>query len=180
MATSASKVQQQDFPRAESSSHRASDVLEATELSRIRTNYSRATAAHHEHAASNSITRRPPTGLWKLKYAITKFWNNQISVIVAHEACRDHLGMYAIQSLIVSLDKDPDKDYRTEGCFRNLSYAAGLGFLYFAWQSSMTSAVCSSLVKQDNLSWTKRSSVHCRNICFHILPSLTYFTMWSH
>jgi len=77
------------------SRRRGSDILEATELTRIRTQYSRATDSYH--ATSGSISHANPTGLARLKYVISKFWNNQISVIVAHEASRDHLGMCAIQ-----------------------------------------------------------------------------------
>jgi hypothetical protein len=97
--SSAIRQEQRGFLHPPSQSREASNTLEATELSRIRTNYSRATASHRQQAASNSASRAPPTGLWRCKYAITKFWNRQISVIVPHEACRDHLGMYAIQSL---------------------------------------------------------------------------------
>jgi hypothetical protein len=91
-------------------SHHGSDLLEATELSRIRTQYSRATASYRR--ASGSTSQASPTGLWRLRYAIWKFWRNQISVIVAHEACRDHLGTYCkknisrIMSTCIDLYKD--------------------------------------------------------------------------
>jgi hypothetical protein len=67
-----------------------------TELSRIRSNYSRATASYREQAASVlTIPPKPRTGIRKLSHAVKHFWAHQISVIVPHAACRDHLGMYA-------------------------------------------------------------------------------------
>jgi len=96
-ATSTLRAQEQADSRPSVSTRRGSDVLEATELSRIRTQYSRATDSYR--AASGSTSQATPTGPRKLKSVISKFWNNQISIIVAHEASRDHLGTCAIQSL---------------------------------------------------------------------------------
>jgi hypothetical protein len=97
-ATSTLAVQDQPESRRsvpqQSHSRCGSDVLEATELSRIRTQYSRATESYRR--APSSTSQASPTGLWRWKYAIRKIWKNQISIIVPHEACRDHLGMYAI------------------------------------------------------------------------------------
>ena len=101
-ASSSSTAQDQPEPHhsvSQSRSRRGSDVLEATELSRIRKNYSRATDSYRR--AQGSIARAPPTGVRHWKHAIYKFWKDQISTIVAHEACRDHLGMYAITTSLV-------------------------------------------------------------------------------
>jgi hypothetical protein len=100
--TSIPTVQNQPESRhsvSQSRSRYGSDVLEATELSRIRSNYSRATDSYR--AASGSIARASPTGVWRWKHAIYQFWKGQISIIVAHEACRDHLGMYAITIYLI-------------------------------------------------------------------------------
>jgi hypothetical protein len=68
---------------------RDSDALEATELSRIRRQYSRASSSH----LAVSVT--VPQGGWeRVKHTISKFWRHQISVVVAHDACRDHLGVF--------------------------------------------------------------------------------------
>lgn len=100
--SNSSTAQDQPEPRhsvSQSRSRRGSDVLEATELTRIKTNYSRATDSYSR--AQGSIARASPTGVWRWKNAIYKFWRDQISTIVAHEACRDHLGMYAITTSLV-------------------------------------------------------------------------------
>ena len=96
-ATSTTTVQDQPESSqsvSQSRSRRGSDVLEAIELSRIRSNYSRATDLHRR--ATGSVAQASPTGVWRWKHAIYKFWKDQINIIVAHEACRDHLGMYSI------------------------------------------------------------------------------------
>ncbi len=95
--TSISTVQDQPdslYSVPPSHSRRGSDALEATELARIRTNYSRATDSYRR--APSSSSQASPTGLWWWKYAIWKFWNSQISIIVPHVSCRDHLGMCAL------------------------------------------------------------------------------------
>jgi hypothetical protein len=92
---------QRDARPSTSRSRSGSDGLEATELSQIRTQYSQ-TSNSYRRDGRKLNSQNPPPGFGKLKYAITKFWNNQISVIVPHEACRDHLGTYAVQSLSVS------------------------------------------------------------------------------
>jgi hypothetical protein len=85
---------QPEFHRSNSQSHsrRGSDVLEATELARIRSDYSRATDLYGR--ASSSASRASPTGLGRWKHTIAKFWRSQISIVVPYVACRDHLGMY--------------------------------------------------------------------------------------
>jgi hypothetical protein len=70
---------------------RGSDSYEATELARIRTRYSNASTSRRP--ATVATAQRPTTALARVQNAILKFWRNQISVIVAHDACRDHLGM---------------------------------------------------------------------------------------
>lgn len=111
-ATSASIVRDQvQSPHSVSLSHRESDLLEATELSRIRSQYSRTTDLYRRASSSNS--RASPRGLRRLTYAIWKFWRNQISVVVAHEACRDHLGMYQILSRTIISMRTLYLAYRT-------------------------------------------------------------------
>lgn len=99
--TSISTIQDQPESRlslSQSQSRRRSDALEATELSRIRTNYSRATDSYRRAPSS---TPASPTRLWRWKYAVRKFWWSQISIVVPHAACRDHLGMYAITTSLI-------------------------------------------------------------------------------
>jgi hypothetical protein len=85
---------------------RDSSALEATELSRIRRQYSRVSSSHH--TASFTVSRRSTSlnGWAKIKYTMSKFWKNQISVIVDHDACRDHLGMHWFLSVFVRLVLD--------------------------------------------------------------------------
>lgn len=72
-----------DQPQAER------DAREATELARLRRNYSR--ASQRQRGLARSLSR--PNGLLKRGlYALNTFWKNQISVVVPHDACRDHLG----------------------------------------------------------------------------------------
>jgi hypothetical protein len=86
---------QDSRPREVTNPRRDINDLEVVELSRIRTDYRRATASYH--TASVRTSTGPPTGLRWLKHAVSKFWRSQISMVVAHEACRDHLGTSAIQ-----------------------------------------------------------------------------------
>lgn len=67
------------------------DRLEATELARLRSNYSRVS----RRSGSTIAVMKPATFLGLLTYNIKKFWKNQVSVSVDHEACRDHLGMFS-------------------------------------------------------------------------------------
>jgi len=64
---------------------------ETTELERIKTNYRRVTTARTQ--ASSIRSREPQTIIDRLIHSLSKFWRLQVSVIVAHENCRDHLGM---------------------------------------------------------------------------------------
>lgn len=75
------------------------DALQATELERIRSNYSRASAPHPQRQPR--VTARKPTKVLELlDYNVRKFWRSQVSVTVDHECCRDHLGMMDLYSLI--------------------------------------------------------------------------------
>jgi len=62
---------------------------EATELARIRSNYTRASSYHH---AGSSVGSSKPDGLLeRFNYTIRVFWRRQISITVPHSTCRDHL-----------------------------------------------------------------------------------------
>jgi hypothetical protein len=131
--TNISTVQDQPESRlsvSRSHSRRGSDVLEATELSRIRSNYSRATDSYLR--ATSSTSSSSPTGLWLWKYAIWKFWKSQISVIVPHVASRDHLGMYAI-TVSLTCHVYFHFAYRSdaEGSLRQPPNAASPAYLYY-------------------------------------------------
>ena len=62
----------------------------ATELARLRRNYSRASSYHRQGA---SIASKKPVTLRECCiYNLKKFWRHQISVTVDYDTCRDHLG----------------------------------------------------------------------------------------
>jgi len=64
---------------------------EATELARIRSNYTRASSYHH---AGSSVGSSKPDGLLeRFNYTIRVFWRRQISITVPHSTCRDHLAL---------------------------------------------------------------------------------------
>ncbi|KAH8813202.1 hypothetical protein F5884DRAFT_328227 [Xylogone sp. PMI_703] len=64
------------------------DALEATELARLRRQYSRAsTTTLHVRRP------KPSTILARVGYAITQFWRHHISITVDHVWCRDHLAL---------------------------------------------------------------------------------------
>ncbi len=62
----------------------------ATELARLRRNYSRASSYHHQ--GSSTASKKPTTGPQRFIYGLKKFWRRQISIVVDHHTCRDHLG----------------------------------------------------------------------------------------
>ncbi|KAK0123153.1 hypothetical protein ONS96_010155 [Cadophora gregata f. sp. sojae] len=62
---------------------------EATELARIRSNYTRASSYHH--AGSSTGSPKPDGLLERFNDTIRTFWRRQISITVAHSTCRDHL-----------------------------------------------------------------------------------------
>ncbi|TVY42720.1 hypothetical protein LSUB1_G003206 [Lachnellula subtilissima] len=74
------------------------DRLEATELARLRSNYSRVSRRSNHTIA----VMKPATFLGLLTYNIKKFWKNQVSISVDHEACRDHLGQASTGSRTAS------------------------------------------------------------------------------
>ncbi len=62
----------------------------ATELARLRRNYSRASSYHHP---GSSVASKKPTSLrGRVLYGLESFWGHQISITVDHDTCRDHLG----------------------------------------------------------------------------------------
>jgi hypothetical protein len=68
------------------------DARESTELARLRRIYSH-TSSHQRPGSSAASTK--PTGLLeRFIYGVKKFWKHQISITVAHKACRDHLGTH--------------------------------------------------------------------------------------
>jgi len=68
------------------------DAREATELTRIQRNYSRASASYQRQGSSTS-SRKPTTLLERFTYGVSKFWRHQVSVTVPHVTCRDHLAL---------------------------------------------------------------------------------------
>jgi len=99
------------------------DALEATELERLRRNYSRASASRR--SGSTTIARKPVNLLERFTYNVKKTWKHQVSITVEHSTCRDHLGMYQgslsrlhVLSLcrvdpLLYLDMDPEVTLRT-------------------------------------------------------------------
>lgn len=85
----------QDPPFGPTTARRGSNVLQATELAKIRKQYSNASTAAQSSPAIRRVQAPAPGSLAYLVYQIKKLWRNQISVVVDHEDCRDHLGMYA-------------------------------------------------------------------------------------
>jgi hypothetical protein len=75
--------------------------LEATELTRIRGNYTRASSLRTPRLVVPPVSKETPPLLARVRHAISSFWKNQISVTVGHNACRDHLGMYCIYFLFL-------------------------------------------------------------------------------
>lgn len=75
-------------------SRRRSYSMEAYELSRYRSQYSDASAAHHRASsrARSRMSLGPPQGLARVPFELKKFWNRQISVVVDQVYNRDHLG----------------------------------------------------------------------------------------
>ena len=67
---------------------------EATELARIRSNYTRTSS--YRQAGSSTASAKPDGLLECFIYAVKVFWRRQISITVAHSTCRDHLGMYPL------------------------------------------------------------------------------------
>ncbi|KAH9220506.1 hypothetical protein DL95DRAFT_329108 [Leptodontidium sp. 2 PMI_412] len=64
---------------------------EATELARIRSNYTRASSYHQ---AGSSIASAKPDGLLEcFSHTVRAIWRRQISITVAHSTCRDHLAL---------------------------------------------------------------------------------------
>lgn len=67
------------------------DAREATELARLRRNYSRAST--YRQQGSSIASKKPASLLERFTYGVSKFWRHQVSVTVPHDTCRDHLGM---------------------------------------------------------------------------------------
>ncbi|TVY85774.1 hypothetical protein LAWI1_G007748 [Lachnellula willkommii] len=66
------------------------DRLEATEMARLRSNYS---LASRRSGPPTIAVMKPATLPGRLTYNVKKFWNNQVSIAVDHDACRDHLAL---------------------------------------------------------------------------------------
>lgn len=68
---------------------------EATELARVRSNYTRVSSFHH----GSSVASKQPNFIYeRCIYGLKAFWRRQISVTVEHSTCRDHLGACLISS----------------------------------------------------------------------------------
>lgn len=63
---------------------------EATELAAVRRQYSRASS--HRRPSEAGTEREPATPFGRLALHVSKFWGRQVSIIVPHVSCRDHLG----------------------------------------------------------------------------------------
>lgn len=63
------------------------DAYEDTELHRLRLDYSRASSV-----PGRTILPAPTTIIGRIRYCAAKFWRHQVSIIVDHDTCRDHLG----------------------------------------------------------------------------------------
>lgn len=63
---------------------------EATELAAVRRQYSRASS--HRRPDQGRAEREPESSLGRLSFRIAQFWRRQVSIIVPHDSCRDHLG----------------------------------------------------------------------------------------
>jgi len=72
---------------------------EAMELAHIRSTYSRAS----RQVALSTASSKPSTFLGHLTYNLSKFWRHQISIVVPHSTCRDHLGTDILSSIEYSL-----------------------------------------------------------------------------
>lgn len=81
------------------------DAREATELARLRQNYSRASSYSHHRPGPGSISRKPATALGRFTYSLSRFWRHQVSIVVPHASCRDHLGMEFYLCPVVLLHK---------------------------------------------------------------------------
>jgi hypothetical protein len=80
-----------DEPQAHSTAE--TNAREATELTRLRRRYTDRTRS------SGLPTEKKPTSLIGYSiYAVKRFWRHQVSIVVDHDTCRDHLGMYSLQS----------------------------------------------------------------------------------
>ncbi|KIM97992.1 hypothetical protein OIDMADRAFT_182346 [Oidiodendron maius Zn] len=64
---------------------------EATELAGLRRQYSRASS--YRRQGQGTTSREPETPFGRFAYNTARFWSRQVSVIVPHEACRDHLAL---------------------------------------------------------------------------------------
>ncbi|KAF8865402.1 hypothetical protein BDZ45DRAFT_580536 [Acephala macrosclerotiorum] len=68
--------------------------LEAsTELARLRRNYSRASSHPSRALGSGPAAKKPSNLLEQCIYAVKRAWGHQISIIVDHDTCRDHLAL---------------------------------------------------------------------------------------
>ncbi|TVY82405.1 hypothetical protein LSUE1_G003589 [Lachnellula suecica] len=67
------------------------DALEATEMDRMRGNYSRTSASRK--SGSTTTAQKPTNLLEHFTYNVKKFWRHQISINVDHDTCRDHLAL---------------------------------------------------------------------------------------
>lgn len=79
----------------------ASSALEATELSRLESRYSRVVRVPSRDLSNVGLNQNSSGGdgrkierFKRVKERVKVFWGRQVSVIVPHEACRDHLGRF--------------------------------------------------------------------------------------
>jgi hypothetical protein len=87
---------------------------EATELAALRRQYSRASSRRQ---GQGTTSREPETLFGRFAYNTARFWSRQVSVIVPHEACRDHLGT-ALSHPILSVRRAAFLFQATEAAIR--------------------------------------------------------------
>lgn len=69
------------------------NAREDTELARLRRRYTDRT-----RSSRPAVEKKPASLVEHGIYAIKKFWRHQVSITVDHNTCRDHLGMFSLQS----------------------------------------------------------------------------------
>ena len=96
-AAAAAGLVESDPPESEPGER---DARDATELARLRRNYSRASTLQRQ---ASTIPVKPTGHLERFMHLVKKFWGHQISITVAHKECRDHLGAKSLSFLAMIL-----------------------------------------------------------------------------
>ncbi|CZR55219.1 uncharacterized protein PAC_05106 [Phialocephala subalpina] len=78
------------FDTVRSSAATDARLAASTELARLRRNYS---LASHPSRTQDPATKKPSNLLEQCVRAVKRAWRHQVSIIVDHETCRDHLAL---------------------------------------------------------------------------------------